>query len=187
MDSYQGQLLIASRDGRPVYVKDVATVVAGAAEPGHRSWMFTRTDAGTLQKSPMVTVAFAKRRDANAVVVADDLLQRLDAVRGRLVPEDIAVTVSRNYGETATEKADELLFHLALATVSIVLLITVAVGWREGLVVLVVMALTVHGGSALDGSTVTELALRHRLRRDPLDEVGSTTRIERALAEPLDA
>ena len=138
-----GLLLLTTRDGRPVYVKDVATVIVGAAEPGHRSWMFTRGDGNELQKSPMVTVAFAKRRGANAVVVADELLHRLEAVRGRLVPEDITVTVSRNYGETATEKADELLFHLALATVSIVLLITVAVGWREGLVVLVVIPTTI--------------------------------------------
>ena len=60
-------------------------------------------------------------------------------MQGRLVPKDVSVTVSRNYGETATEKANELLFHLALATLSIVALITVAVGWREGIVVLVVI------------------------------------------------
>jgi len=86
-----------------------------------------------------VTIAFAKRRGANAVIVADQLLTRLKTVQGRLVPKDVSVTVSRNYGETATEKANELLFHLALATLSIVALITLAFGWREGIVVLVVI------------------------------------------------
>ena len=86
-----------------------------------------------------MTIAFAKRRGANAVIVADQLLTRLKTVQGRLVPKDVSVTVSRNYGETATEKANELLFHLALATLSIVALITLAFGWREGIVVLVVI------------------------------------------------
>ena len=56
-----GLLLLTSRDGRPVYVKDVATVTVGAAETGHRSWTLTRTASGDLQRRPMVTVAFAKR------------------------------------------------------------------------------------------------------------------------------
>ena len=134
-----GLLLLTSRDGRPVYVKDVADVIVGAAEPDHRSWTLTRTASGPLDRRPTVTIAFAKRKGANAVVVADQLLARLKTVQGRLVPEDVSVTVSRNYGETATEKANELLFHLALATLSIVALITLAVGWREGIVVLVVI------------------------------------------------
>ncbi|WP_422001289.1 efflux RND transporter permease subunit [Reyranella sp.] len=157
-----GLLLLTSRDGRPVYVKDVATVVVGAAETGHRSWNLTRTASGELERRPMVTVAFAKRRGANAVTVADHLLERLKTVQGRLVPDDISVTVSRNYGETATEKADELLFHLALATVSIVLLITVTIGWREGLVVLVVIPTTILltlFASWLMGYTINRVSL----------------------------
>jgi multidrug efflux pump subunit AcrB len=157
-----GLLLLTSRDGRPVYVKDVATVVVGAAETGHRSWALTRTASGELERRPMVTVAFAKRRGANAVVVADQLLARLKTVQGRLVPDDISVTVSRNYGETATEKADELLFHLALATVSIVLLITFTIGWREGVVVLVVIPTTILltlFASWLMGYTINRVSL----------------------------
>jgi multidrug efflux pump subunit AcrB len=157
-----GLLLLTSRDGRPVYIKDVATVIVGAAETGHRSWTLTRTASGDLERRPTVTVAFAKRRGANAVVVADELLARLKAVQGRLVPSDITVTVSRNYGETATEKADELLFHLGLATVSIVLLITFTVGWREGLVVLVVIPTTILltlFASWLMGYTINRVSL----------------------------
>ena len=157
-----GLLLLTSRDGRPVYVKDVANIVVGAAEPGHRTWTLARGASGELERRPMVTLAFAKRSGANAVIVADEILARLKTVRGGLVPDDVAVTVSRNYGETATEKADELLFHLALATLSIVLLIAITVGWREGVVVLVVIPTTILltlFASWLMGYTINRVSL----------------------------
>jgi multidrug efflux pump subunit AcrB len=157
-----GLLLLTSRDGRPVYVKDVADVVLGAAEPGHHARTLARTVSGALERLPAVTLAFAKRKGANAVVVADRLLERLKAVQGRLVPSDVSVTVTRNYGETATEKANELLFHLALATVSIVALITLAVGWREGIVVLVIIPTTILltlFASWLMGYTINRVSL----------------------------
>ena len=157
-----GLLLLTSRDGRPVYVKDVADVIVGAAEPDHRAWDLTRTASGALEKRPAVTVAFGKRKGANAVVVADQLLERLRAVEGRLVPSDVSVTVTRDYGETATEKANELLFHLSLATVSIVVLITLAIGWREGVVVLVVIPVTILltlFASWLMGYTINRVSL----------------------------
>ena len=68
-----GLLLLTSRDGRPVYVKDVADVTLGAAEPDHRAWTLSRTSSGTLERRPTVTIAFAKRKGANAVVVAEQL------------------------------------------------------------------------------------------------------------------
>ena len=138
-----GLLLLTTRDGRPVYVKDVAEVVVGAAEPEHRAWTITRAANGELQRRPAVTVAIAKRKGANAVTVADDVLKRLEIVRGRVVPAGLDIAVTRNYGATATEKANELLFHLGLATLSIVVLITVAIGWREGLVVAIVIPTTI--------------------------------------------
>ena len=138
-----GLLLLTSRDGRPVYVKDVSNVVVGAAQPEHHAWRFTPDGKGGLDRRPAVTVAFAKRQGANAVVVADDLIQRLQTVKGSLIPNDVSVTVTRNYGETASDKANELLFHLMLATVSIVALLTLAIGWREGIVVLVVIPTTI--------------------------------------------
>jgi len=138
-----GLLLLTARDGRPVYLKDVADVVVGAGQPESRAWTLTRAGDGTLEERPALSLAFAKRRGANAVVVADALLQRLEVVKGRLVPADLEIAVTRNYGETASDKANELLFHLALATVSIVVLITLAIGWREGVVVLVVIPTTI--------------------------------------------
>ncbi len=138
-----GLLLITARDGRTVYVKDVADVVVGVKPDEHRVWHLEKDAGGTLVRRPAVTLALAKRKGANAVVVAEQILRRLEMVQGGLVPDAVEVSVTRNYGETATEKADELLFHLGLATISIVLLITLALGWREGVVVAVVVPTTI--------------------------------------------
>ena len=92
---------------------------------------------------PAVSVAFAKRAGANAVVVAEDLLARLQTRRRPPGAADVNVTVTRDYGETANDKANELLFHLGLATVSIVVLIAFAIGWREALVTAVVIPTTI--------------------------------------------
>ena len=99
--------------------------------PEHRAWTGEAGTADTGARVPAVSLAFAKRAGANAVVVAQDMLARLQGVEGRLVPADVDVTVTRDYGETANDKANELLFHLGLATVSIVVLIAFAIGWRE--------------------------------------------------------
>ena len=137
-----GLLLVGTRDNRPVYVRDVAKVVIGPSPQEHRVWMETPAKGG-WDRVPAVSVAFAKRAGANAVVVAEQLLARLQTVEGRLVPADVKVTVTRDYGETANDKANELLFHLGLATVSIVVLIAFAIGWREALVTLVVIPTTI--------------------------------------------
>ncbi len=157
-----GLLLLTTRDGRPVYVRDVANVVLGAAEPEHRAWTMTRLESGEMQRRPAVTIAVAKRKGANAVTVADDVLHRLSLVRESIVPAGLDVAVTRNYGATATEKANELLFHLGLATISIVILITFAIGWREGLVVLIVIPTTILMtlfASWLMGYTINRVSL----------------------------
>ncbi len=138
-----GLLLITTRDGRPVYVNDVAKVVVGAKPEEHRVWHLQKNAEGNLDKRPSVTLAFAKRKGSNAVVVAEQILSRLKLVQGRLIPPGLEVAVTRNYGETASEKSDELLFHLVLATVSIVILIGLMLGWREGAVVMVVVPATI--------------------------------------------
>jgi multidrug efflux pump subunit AcrB len=138
-----GLLLITARDGRPVYVNDVASVVIGPSPQEHRVWNDASDDAGVWHRTPAVSVAVAKRAGANAVVVSEALLLRLEGLKSRLIPEDVSVTVTRDYGETANEKANELLFHLGLATISIVILIAVAIGWREAVVTLVVIPTTI--------------------------------------------
>ena len=138
-----GLLLVTTRDGRPVYVKDVAEVVVGGRPDEHQVWQVVKAADGSLARLPAVSLAIAKRQGANAVVIAEAILERLDEVRGRLVPAEVEVAVTRDYGETANDKVNELLFHLALATVSIVVLVTLAIGWREGVVVLVVIPTTI--------------------------------------------
>ncbi|PAY07095.1 MULTISPECIES: efflux RND transporter permease subunit [Bradyrhizobium] len=138
-----GLLLIATRDGRPIYVKDVASVVIGPNTVEHRVWNDARDAAGQWQRVPAVSLALAKRAGANAVVVSTDIARRLDELKAHLIPDDVQVTMTRDYGETANEKANELLFHLGLATVSIVVLIALAIGWREAVVTLVVIPTTI--------------------------------------------
>ncbi len=138
-----GLLLLTTRDNRPVYVRDVARVVLGPSPVEHRVWNVSENDKGSWKTAPAISVAIAKRAGANAVVVAEDLRARIAALEGRLIPADVAATVTRDYGETANEKANELLFHLGLATVSIVVLIAFAIGWREAVVTLVVIPTTI--------------------------------------------
>jgi multidrug efflux pump subunit AcrB len=138
-----GLLLLSSRDGRPVYVRDVANVVMDAKPLEQRSWNYVKGTHGELIRVPAVSIAIAKRAGANAVNIAASLAERLEALRGGAIPADISVDITRNYGATASDKADELLFHLGLATLSIVLLIGFAIGWREALVVLVVIPATI--------------------------------------------
>ncbi|MCC4243946.1 efflux RND transporter permease subunit [Stappia indica] len=134
-----GNLVLTTRDGRPVYVRDVADI-AFISESDAISSMYQSGEAGRM---PAVTLAVAKRAGANAVTVAEAVLARVEALEGTLVPSSMQVTVTRDYGETANEKANELLFHLGLATLSIIALVMAAIGRREALVVAVVIPVTI--------------------------------------------
>lgn len=138
-----GTLLLTSRDGRPVYVKDVATIVVDGAGSEQRVWHYQTTENGGFAKVPAVSIAVAKRAGANAVLISEEVLHHLDDLKGRMIPQGIDVQITRDYGETANEKANELLFHLALATVSIVVLVALAIGWQAGLVVMIVIPTTI--------------------------------------------
>ncbi len=138
-----GLLLITTRDGRPVYVRDVAKVIIGPSPAEHHVWSINRVGKTDWSTAPAVSIAFAKRHGANAVVVAEQLIQRTDELRNSLIPTDVNAEVTRDYGKTANDKANELLFHLGLATVSIVLLIGFVVGWREAAVTLIVIPTTI--------------------------------------------
>jgi multidrug efflux pump subunit AcrB len=137
-----GNLVLTARDGRPVYVRDVARVVL-ATSPAENRVTDIRKVSDRLERTPTVSLAIAKRPGTNAVVIADEIVKRLEQTRGQIFPEDVEMTVTRNYGETANEKANELLFHLGLATVSIVVLVAFAIGWREALVVAIVIPTTI--------------------------------------------
>jgi multidrug efflux pump subunit AcrB len=138
-----GNILLTARDGRPVYVRDVANVVLATSSAENRVMDIRKTADTDLERAPAVSLAIAKRPGTNAVVIAEEIVRRLDQARGQIFPTDVEMTITRNYGETANEKANELLFHLGLATVSIVVLVAVAIGWREALVVAVVIPTTI--------------------------------------------
>jgi multidrug efflux pump subunit AcrB len=157
-----GLLVITTRDNRPVYVRDVANVVVGAAPVEHQVWNFAPSASGVWNRTPAVTVAIAKRAGANAVTLSGDILARVKTLQGTLIPPDIAVTVTRNYGQTANDKANELLMHLGIATISIVVLIFFAIGRREAIVTAVVIPTTILltlFASEMMGYTINRVSL----------------------------
>ena len=156
-----GNLLLTARDGRPVYVRDVAHVML-ATETEETRVAEIRKVADGSERVPAVSLAIAKRPGTNAVAIAEEIVQRLESVRGEIFPEDVEMTVTRNYGETANEKANELLFHLGLATISIVILVAFSIGWREALVVAIVIPTTILltlFSSRLMGYTLNRVSL----------------------------
>ncbi|WP_374345794.1 efflux RND transporter permease subunit [Phenylobacterium sp.] len=156
-----GLLALPSTKGETVYVRDVANVVAAPREDQARAWRAVRADQGWTQ-GPAVSLAIAKRKGANAVVVSHAVLQRVEGLKGTLLPASLDVAVTRDYGETANEKANELLMHLGLATVSIVILIGFAIGWREAGVTAVVIPTTILltlFASNLMGYTINRVSL----------------------------
>lgn len=156
-----GFLTLPSITGTPVYLRDVASIEDGPREDQARAMAWRKHDASWTE-APAVSLAIAKRAGANAVTVADDVLERVESLKGSLLPLGLHVEVTRNYGETANEKANELLFHLGLATVSIVLLIGFVIGWREAGVTAVVIPTTILltlFASKLMGYTINRVSL----------------------------
>ena len=133
-----GSVVVAVRGGQPVYLRSVARVEAGFGEP--TSYVSYAEHAGSAE--PAVTIAVSKRKGANATVLTHAVMDRVDAAKGRLLPSDVQLAVTRDYGETAGEKANELILHLLIATVSVTLLIWLFLGWREAAVVLVAVPVT---------------------------------------------
>lgn len=157
-----GALIVRSVSGAPVHLRDVATVTAAPTQDQARAWRWARDDRGNWSSAPAVSLAIAKRAGANAVTVSDAVMQRVAALKGSLIPDTVTVAVTRNYGATADDKANELLFHLALATGSIVLLIGFAIGWREAGVTAIVIPTTIlltMFASNLMGFTINRVSL----------------------------
>ena len=156
-----GMLEVSSVNGAPVYVRDVAIVTQQPQETQDRVERWAKTD-GNWTVAPAVSIAIAKRAGANAVTVSKAVVDRVDELKGSLVPQGLEVAVSRDYGASANDKADELLFHLGLATISIVLLIGFTIGWREAAVTAVVIPTTIMltlFASKLMGYTINRVSL----------------------------
>ena len=144
------RLVVGVFSGRPVFLGDVAEVSEGPGESNE--YVLYGTGAGapraasgagkTAADFPAVTLTVAKRKGTNAVLVSRAVIAKVDELRGTVLPSDLEVSVTRNYGRTAEEKANELLKHLILATLSVTLLIALALGWRESGVVLLAIPVT---------------------------------------------
>ncbi len=141
------RVVLGIHGGRPVYVQDVAEVTDGPAEPSQ--YLFFGTGPAAEEKGiqrqgryPAITVTVAKRKGTNAIAIAEKVLHRVEDIRGTIIPDNIQVTVTRHYGETAKEKSDELLYHMAIAVVSVTLLIGLTLGRRESGVVALAIPVT---------------------------------------------
>jgi multidrug efflux pump subunit AcrB len=134
-----GSVVVGVRNGAPVYLRSIADVREDFGEPttyvSHEGRESTAPDQA-------VTIAVAKRKGANATEVTHAVLERVDHARDRVLPADVKLEVTRDYGETAGEKAQELILHLLVATLSVTLLIWLFLGWREAAVVLVAVPVT---------------------------------------------
>ncbi len=162
-----GNLVVGVYSGRPVYLRDVATLEDGPAEPetytrisfgpacteceeAQRRYLpkyagLTAPDAQLPERNrdyPAVTIAVAKQKGSNAVWVARAIEKRLEELRESVLPDDVHVVITRDYGETANEKVNELVSELATAIVIVVGMIALTLGWREALVVATAVPLT---------------------------------------------
>jgi len=141
------RVVLGNSHGRPVYVQDVAEVIDGPAEPDQYVF-FGAGPAGEEKQiesrglHPAVTLSLAKRKGTNAIDVAERALHRIEKMRGSKLPDNIQMTVTRNYGETAAEKSNELLYHMAIAVISVTLLIWFVLGRRESGVVALAIPVT---------------------------------------------
>ncbi|MBI5280282.1 MAG: efflux RND transporter permease subunit [Candidatus Solibacter usitatus] len=132
-----GNLVVAVSGGRPVYLRDVAQVEDTGEEPVQ---YVQYAERGRFE--PAVTISVAKRKGTNAITVADRALEKVEGLKGALIPSDIEVSITRHYGETAAEKSNELLFHMGIAVVSVSLLIALVLGFRESLIVFTAIPVT---------------------------------------------
>ena len=138
-----GNVVVGVFGGRPVYLRQVAAIVEDAEEPNQYVFFGRGAASGIAgAEQPAVTLTVAKRPGANAISVAKEVLRKVDTLKGYVIPQDVAVTVTRHYGETANEKSNELLFHMAIAVVSVSILIWLALGWRESGIVAITIPST---------------------------------------------
>jgi len=141
------QLVVGVDQGRPIFVSDIARVEDGPDLPVRYVWFGTRPEAagkGVAQQGeyPAVTIAVSKKPGENAVDVAARVTRRMELLKGTVIPDGVNVTVTRNYGETANDKAMKLIQKLIFATLSVVALVFAALGRREALIVGVAVMLT---------------------------------------------
>ena len=137
-----GNVVVGAYSGKPVYLRDVADIADGAEEPSQYVFFGSGAANKISADEPAVTLSIAKRPGANAISVARQVLKKVDTLKGYIIPADVQVTVTRNYGLTAQEKSNELLWHMLLAVVSVSFLILLVLGWRESIIVMLAIPAT---------------------------------------------
>ena len=141
------RLVVGVADGKPVFMADVATVDDGPDQATQYVWFGTgaAADKAGIDASgrfPAVTLQISKKPGVNAADVADAILARTNALKGAVIPDGVEFTVTRNYGVTANDKAQKLIGKLVFATSAVVLLVLLALGWREAVIVGLAVTLT---------------------------------------------
>ena len=132
------RLPIRSGNDRPIYIEDVATVLDTVEEPDHyhhSTYGQASGNAETGERHPAVTISFSKKKGTNAVEVAREIIAEAEKLKGRVIPPEVDLIVSRNYGATADEKVNELLSSMVFAVLTVVGLLAFTMGWRAALVV----------------------------------------------------
>jgi multidrug efflux pump subunit AcrB len=164
-----GNVVVGVFGGKPVYLREVADIADGAEEPsqyvlfgvgqsslpandGGISAASRNTELGSsvnphagsvrYLEEPAVTLAIAKRPGANAISVAHEVLRKVETLKGRVIPSDVSVSITRHYGKTAAEKSNELLLHMGIAVLGVAVLIWLTLGWRESGIVAVAIPAT---------------------------------------------
>jgi len=141
------RLVVGVQGGKPVFMADVARIVDGADQPSRYVWFGAGAAAKTkgiaaAGEYPAVTLSVSKKPGVNAADVAEAVIARATALKGSVIPDGVDFTVTRNYGETATDKAQKLIGKLIFATAFVVLLVLFALGKREAVIVGAAVSLT---------------------------------------------
>ncbi len=158
------RLVVGNHEGKPVYLRDVAEVIEGPEEARQQVAYYSGPayDGEAVNGAQAVTIAIAKQHGANGVAVVNNILKKVDHLKGHLIPDNVQVAVTRNYGETANAKVNSLLFKLVVATAAVTFLVWISLGLRPAIVVLltipVVLVITVFMAMMM-GYTIDRVSL----------------------------
>ncbi|HNB58365.1 MAG TPA: efflux RND transporter permease subunit, partial [bacterium] len=139
------QLVVGMHLGKPVYLKNIAQIEDGPDEiKDYVTFGYGAAHAGEHKalEYPAVTLSVSKRKGSDAMGLGERLMEKSEALKGKLIPSDVTMTVTRNYGETASEKVHELLKHLSAAILAVTVLVALTMGWRSGLVIFMTVPVT---------------------------------------------
>lgn len=139
-----GNIVVGTSGGRLIYLRDVAQITDGPEEPANYVFMGFGPASGYRDTGQYeaVTISIAKKKGTNATHIAERAFKKIEVMKNDIIPSGIEITNTRNYGETAKEKSDELLKHMLIAALSVTILIAFALGWRESIVVAVAVPVT---------------------------------------------